>query len=324
MPSRQVAGMGLPPTATDMTLAQFYSAKFLVFYVFLLSSLYIHFRGQVKIKLRRHLGNHATLLAPYNVLMYWFSKVPAKPLIEVNTFPELAQLRDNWQVIREEALNLYNEGHIRAATGQNDVGFNSFFKHGWKRFYVKWYGEPLPSALQQCPRTVALIESIPSVHAAMFTMLPPGGKLNPHRDPFAGSLRYHLGLATPNSDDCRIFVDGIPYAWRDGEDVVFDETYIHWVENKTDQARLILFCDVERPLKSRFMRAFNHLFSTTVIRASATQNVETEHVGGINRFYAATGHASSWMKQLKKKSKLAYRLVQAAIVAVLFYWLLFI
>nr|BFE90647.1 hypothetical protein GCM10020185_11830 [Pseudomonas brassicacearum subsp. brassicacearum] len=83
----------------------------------------------------------------------------------------------------------------------------------------------------------------------MFALLPGDSHLNPHRDPFAGSLRYHLGLSTPNSDDCRIFVDGQIYAWRDGEDVMFDETYVHWVKNETPQTRVILFCDVERPLK---------------------------------------------------------------------------
>src|SRR5689334_24353903 len=35
--------------------------------------------------------------------------------------------------------------------------------------------------------------------------LPPGGKLVQHRDPYAGSLRYHLGLVTPKSPgECRI------------------------------------------------------------------------------------------------------------------------
>src|SRR4051812_49977658 len=90
-----------------------------------------------------------------------------------------------------------------------------------------------------------------------FAMLPPGGDLGRHRDPFAGSLRYHLGLVTPNNDRCRIFVDGQPYAWRDGEAVLFDETFIHWAENRTDVDRLILFCDVERPLRSRIAARLN-------------------------------------------------------------------
>ena len=62
-------------------------------------------------------------------------------------------------------------------------------------------------------------------------------KLGTHRDPFAGSLRYHLGLVTPNADSCRIFVDGEPYYWRDGEAVMFDETFIHWAENKSRRRR---------------------------------------------------------------------------------------
>ena len=60
----------------------------------------------------------------------------------------------------------------------------------------------------------------------MFASLPPGSRLPRHRDPYAGSLRFHMGLITPNSPDCYINVDGETYYWRDGEAVVFDETFI--------------------------------------------------------------------------------------------------
>ncbi|MCC6196810.1 MAG: DUF1615 family protein, partial [Burkholderiales bacterium] len=139
-------------------------------------------------------------------------------------------------------LKLFDEGHIRAAATYNDLGFNSFFRRGWKRFYLKWYDAPVPSTVALCPKTVELVQSIPTLNGAMFAMLPADGDLGRHRDPFAGSLRYHLGLATPNSDLCCIYVDGQPYAWRDGEDVMFDETYIHWAENRTGVDRVILFC----------------------------------------------------------------------------------
>ena len=59
-----------------------------------------------------------------------------------------------------------------------------------------------------------------------------------------------MGLITPNSPDCYINVDGETYYWRDGEAVVFDETFIHYAENKTDQNRIILFADVERPMRA--------------------------------------------------------------------------
>jgi beta-hydroxylase len=295
--------------------------KFIVVYVFVASALYVHFRGRVRHTLIRQLKDHSTLMAPYNALMYLFSAVPSRPFVDVRKLPELAHLRDNWQVMRDEALALTDEGQIRAATGHNDLGFNSFFKQGWKRFYVKWYGAPLPSAQALCPKTVALVEALPSVNAAMFALLPPGGKLNRHRDPFAGSLRYHLGLSTPNSDACRIYIDGEPYSWRDGQDVLFDETFIHSAENKTDVTRIILFCDVERPLRTRWMTTFNRWVSRHVIRASATQNVETEEVGAFNRIYAMLGQGSDWLSRLKRKNRTVFRAVKYALIAALVYWI---
>ena len=37
-------------------------------------------------------------------------------------------------------------GSIKRSEQLNDVGFNSFFKTGWKRFYLKWYDDSHPSA----------------------------------------------------------------------------------------------------------------------------------------------------------------------------------
>jgi beta-hydroxylase len=67
----------------------------------------------------------------------------------------------------------------------------------------------------------------------MFAELPPGAKLNLHRDPMQGSLRYHLAVLAPNDDRCMIEVDGQPYSWREGEGVIFDETFMHWAENRS-------------------------------------------------------------------------------------------
>ncbi|WP_269460248.1 aspartyl/asparaginyl beta-hydroxylase domain-containing protein [Polynucleobacter necessarius] len=78
----------------------------------------------------------------------------------------------------------------------------------------------------------------------MFASLPPGATLVRHRDSYAGSLRYHIGLTTPNDPKCFIDVDGERYFWKDGEAVMFDEPYIHFAANETDQQRVILFCDV--------------------------------------------------------------------------------
>lgn len=297
----------------------------IVFALFVLCVLLVHRRGRAKLRFDRQLVDHSAVFAPYNLLMYAFSAVPAKPILDRRGFPQLDLLQANWQVIREEALHLFDEGYIRAAEKSNDASFNSFFKQGWKRFYLKWYGEPLASAETLCPKTVALLNAIPSVKAAMFALLPPGSKLNPHRDPFAGSLRYHLGLITPNSEDCRIFVDGEMHSWGDGKDVVFDETYVHWAENRTDQTRVILFADVERPLRTRLMNAINHRVGAFMGKITASPNTESpeEKTGFVNRMFALNQRSRERNRAFKKKYPKLFRAVKYAGMLVLI-WIIFL
>jgi len=284
-----------------------FAPQFLVIWAFLASALAVHFRGKVRLGFFRQFTDHSTIMAPYNVLMYMFSAVPNQPILPKDTLPELKVLRDNWQTMREEALVLFAQGQIKAADKYNDWGFNSFFRTGWKRFYLKWYGAALPSALANCPKTVELLSTIPTVKGAMFASLPPGGKLVQHRDPYAGSLRYHLGLLVPKTaGECRIFIDGEPYYWREGEDIVFDETYLHYAENTTNDDRIILFCDVERPLHTRAMTAFNRWVSRNIINESATQNEEGERVGWINRAFGYIYHVRLVGKRMKAWNKRAY------------------
>ena len=302
-------------------LATLLAPRFIVLYLFVASAVYVHYRGRVRHGFFRQLTDHSSLMAPYNTLMYLFSAVPNRPYVEVARFPALQALTDNWRTIRAEALQLLDEGRIRAAATYNDLGFNSFFRTGWKRFYVKWYDEPLPSAKALCPKTVELVQSVPGVNAAMFALLPPGSKLGAHRDPFAGSLRYHLGLVTPNADSCRIVVDGEPHSWRDGEAVMFDETFIHTAENHSDVTRIILFCDVERPLTNRIVQAVNHLVEVTLIRASQTENAPGDRVGVLNRVFNAAYRVRLLGKAIKRKSRVAHYTLKWLILGGLLYFI---
>jgi beta-hydroxylase len=278
-----------------------------------LSATYVHFRGQVRLKFARQITDHSTFTAPFNALVYLFSRAPNRPFLDPADFPELQVVTDNWQVFREEGLRLMDEAKITTSTGDNDVGFHTFFKRGWKRFYLKWYGNKLPSALGLCPRSTAILNGIPNVHGAMFATLPPGGKLGKHRDPFAGSLRYHLGLSTPNSDACWIEVDGVRKSWRDGQAMVFDETYVHEAFNGADTTRLILFCDVERPVAG-VMAPLNHWMIHHVMKATATQNEAGEHVGAINRLYGRLSGIIASGKGLKARNRTLYYVIKNAVI----------
>jgi len=106
--------------------------------------------------------------------------------------------------------------------------------------------------------------------------------------------------------ECRIFIDGQPYSWREGEDLLFDETYLHYAENTTSDDRIILFCDVERPLHTRAMTAVNRWVSRHVINESATQNEEGERVGWINRIFGHVYQVRLVGKRMKAWNKRVY------------------
>lgn len=191
------------------------------------------------------------LTAPLNAATHistptWLKKDLAhsgilKPTAQL--FPHLNLLRENFDAIRDEALaSLDKSGKI-----MNDMYFQGIADEGWKRLYIKWHGPIDPLAKKECPFTCSLIEKMPEVSVAMFSILMPGSKILPHHGPAKMCLRYHLGLSTPNDPKCSITLNGEKYSWKDGEDVMFDDTLMHEVHNNTDKKRIILFLDVERP-----------------------------------------------------------------------------
>lgn len=297
--------------------------KYIVLFIFILCVVYVHFRGKVRYKFWRQLSDHSTFVSPINVFMYLFSRVPGTPYLKQDLFPELGVLRDNWLKIREEGKALMEVQQIKASDKYNDAGFNSFFKTGWKRFYLKWYEDSHPSAMTLCPHTTTLLKGLPSVKAAMFAELPDGSRLPRHRDPYAGSLRYHLGLITPNDGRCFIDVDGTTYSWRDGEGVLFDETYIHYAENQSGQDRLILFCDIERPMRYRWAQWVNHWLGRNLMSAATAPNEEGDRTGGVNRAFKYIYAVRKVGKRLKAWNRRIYYLIKwllfGGIAALIFY-----
>lgn len=304
-------------------MTSLFSFKYILLLVYILSVLYVRYRGKVRYNFLRQLTDHSTFLAPYNALIYLLSSAPQKPILDLEQFPELTIFRDNWETIRDEALELYEKGHIKIAEKKDDVAFHSFFKRGWKRFYLKWYGDFLPSAESLCPKTVEMVKKVPSVKGALFTVMAPNSTLVLHTDPLASSLRYHLGLATPNSEKCRIYIDGIPYHWRDGHDIIFDETYIHRAMNETDDVRIIFFCDVERPLRFKIAVLINRFVTKILGGATAAQNVEGEKVGIINKIFGYIYTIRIVGKRLKNFNKPLYYIVKFGLIFGILYLIFF-
>jgi len=288
----------------------------LVLMIMAASAIHAHLHGRERLRFGRQFTDPSTFAAPYNAIVRLYSRAPVSPYLDAAAFPQMQVIADNWQVLRDEGLRLIDEGKVRGTVGDADIAFQTFFKTGWKRFYLTWYGRPLPSAQALCPKSLALLSSVPSIKAAMFATLPPGGRLGRHRDPFAGIVRYHLGLRTPNSDACWIKVDGEQRSWRDGEPLVFDETFIHEAQNDTDVNRLILFCDVERPVAG-LLGPVNRWLLRIMMGATGAPNEAGERAGAINVLYARLSGLHQALRRLKQRRLVLYRLQKWAAAALL-------
>ena len=75
--------------------------QFLLLWAFIGSALAVHFRGKVRLGFWRQVSDHSTIMAPYNVLMYMFSAVPNRPILQVGMVknPGAARLTPLFEIV---------------------------------------------------------------------------------------------------------------------------------------------------------------------------------------------------------------------------------
>lgn len=173
-----------------------------------------------------------------------------KPVLDPAILPPWANaLRHDWPTIREEAMQVLSTGA--------DKSVRDFFREqgtmmegtNWRTYAFLLYGVEFTQHLGTCPVTASHIRKARDISSAHFSILPPGSRLTPHYGPYKGVLRYHLGLIVPKDEEkCGLVVDGIRLMWKEGEVLLFDDTYLHEAWNLSDETRIVLFLDVIRPL----------------------------------------------------------------------------
>jgi beta-hydroxylase len=120
-----------------------------------------------------------------------------------------------------------------------------------------------------------------------------------------------LGLSTPNEDTAFINVDGDNISWRDGKGFLFDETFLHFAENNSDKPRLILMCDVERPL-SLIGKVVNSIYKI-VLKASVVPNLPEDERGLINTIFHGIAPILAKAKGLKQTNKPLYLVLKHSV-----------
>lgn len=159
--------------------------------------------------------------------------------------PEAQLLIDNFDTIKEELNNIMKD--YKNIPSFDDIDYNQANlivndNKFWKTFVFKYYNDFNENNCQKCPKTAKILKKLP-LDLAMFSIMEKGKILEPHRGPWRGSLRLHFGLDIPNGS--KLIVNNQVYEWKEKELVLFDDTFIHSVENGNDR-RVILFMDIKR------------------------------------------------------------------------------
>jgi len=120
----------------------------------------------------------------------------------------------------------------------------------WRTYVLHAYGVRANRNCSLCPETAAAVARIPGMKTALFSILSGHKHIPPHRGPYKGLLRCHLGLSVPEPEACRIRV-GTHFAdWREGRALIFDDTCEHEVWNEGGTVRIVLFIDFLRPMRA--------------------------------------------------------------------------
>ena len=197
-----------------------------------------------------------------------FSVVADTPFLPPGEFAWVRHLEQNAALIKEELQELL--ARPERIPNFQDISkdqANLTTDDKWKSFFLYGYGYKMHRNCALCPRTTAIVERIPGMFTAFFSVLAAGKHIPPHRGPYKGLLRGHLALIVPQpAADCWIEVGGERRHWREGRCLVFDDTYRHRVENNTDGMRVVLFLDILRPL--RFPGSWLNRLALRLIRLS--------------------------------------------------------
>jgi ornithine lipid ester-linked acyl 2-hydroxylase len=193
----------------------------------------------------------ATVLHGLERMVVRSSLVPTTPFLPTATFDWIPALEAEWETIRAELDDVLSYRDVLPNFQDISIDQASITDDdGWKTYFFFAYGFRSDPNCGRCPRTAALLEAVPGLTTAFFSILSPGKAIPEHRGPWRGVLRYHLALKVPEpAEAAGIRVGGETAHWEEGRSLLFDDGYEHQAWNDTDGVRVVLFVDVIRPLR---------------------------------------------------------------------------
>ncbi len=191
--------------------------------------------------------------------LFYFPDLPEGPYHDPNLCSWASFLRDSYQDIRGEALHSLSEKKsvesflkLRPGAKMEDYlrGYGRapawdalfFYRHG-KRYDINHKQNPITSKVLNGIQLCEIEGESPEI---CFSIMRPGTEILAHYGVTNVRLVMHLPLVIPS--DCALNVDGGGlHAWREGELVLFDDTFRHEAWNRSSDTRIILLMDCWNP-----------------------------------------------------------------------------
>ncbi|XP_030762306.1 aspartyl/asparaginyl beta-hydroxylase isoform X3 [Sitophilus oryzae] len=188
-------------------------------------------------------------MSKYQRSLYNVPRLTAKPWWSLEDLPSyknlFSMLKDNWKKIREEGLSALNsQGYFEdEAENLKDTGT-------WKQFELFARSRKHKKNCEKSPVTCGIIQSFPDASnckrgQTKFSVMHPNTHVWPHCGPTNCRLRIHLGLKVPPNTFIRV-AEQIR-SWKEGDVIIFDDSFEHEVWHNGTDLRLVLIIDVWHP-----------------------------------------------------------------------------
>lgn len=226
------------------------------------------------------------------------SLIPDKPVHDSSEFAFLAGIEADWRQIDNELNNLLRDREKLPPFHKISPDQRYISKgDSWKVFLLYGFGIPSVRNCARCPETSRLLRAVPGLRSAWFSILAPRYHIPVHRGITKTVLRAHLGLRIPDrAEDCFMRVGDATVTWRPGQCVVFDDFYRHEVWNNTDQERVVLIFDFDRPMRL-IGRLINKLVMWGIKRTAYFRNAQRNLKDWDDRLESAAMTADKLMEE---------------------------
>jgi aspartate beta-hydroxylase len=213
--------------------------------------------------------------------------LPAQPWLDPMLQPWAPRLRDAFDDVRQEALAALREDSglepfVNVKPGDTIANYLGGSQPAWNALFFYRHSQRYDGNHARCPTTSSLLESIDLCRIAghapeiCFSVLTAGTHILPHHGVTNARVVMHLPLLVP--PDCALKLTGHgERVWREGELLMFDDTFEHEAWNRSAQPRVVLLMDCWNPHLSAPERlAVTRLIETIAALHLAARGAEAQ------------------------------------------------